>query len=529
MTKVVLGFTVPGGEPYQLPIHHMAITGMSDLSGKTTAAEAILQRSKTKALVFLTKRGEKTFADAETIPPFYKPRYDWRYVRSLLEAAMKERLKFETPWIMRVCKLAQTSLLQRHEVVSGLKGLIEVRKILGAMLESDKHLRDIDKNMFTLLAGYMDETLPVFERSEDQFSSTLVLKPGLNVMDLMPWYTHMEVQMLSMRACMEQILEQENDTQVAIPESWKVLPQGRMTPVKLYFEQFIREGATNNNYLLLDAQDLGGVDKTMLRQISIWIMGKMMEANEVERLLKQTLGLKISAEEIQTLPLGHFIVANGVENTVEKVYVWPWGVPEEMAKAVARGEKRPEEVKAWLIDHQKETMVQAPLLSFSETDLEQRVDALERLVEGSELRILAEVSRIVKESNYTRYEGFQKRMDDLAAELQRIQSIGPIGPTGETVNLEEKTLVFNVSHGGEIEVKLTTNSKEGQMMYCIVKELPKEGFSTGELRDRLAEHAWVVKDKTLSAKLSILTSGGRLIKTERGYRLPTKAKFNIQE
>jgi len=46
-------------------------------------------------------------------------------------------------------------------------------------------------------------------------------------------------------------------------------------------EKFIGEGASNGNFLILDAQDLGGVDKTHLRNVSLLVIGKMMEATRL--------------------------------------------------------------------------------------------------------------------------------------------------------------------------------------------------------------------------------------------------------
>jgi len=69
----------------------------------------------------------------------------------------------------------------------------------------------------------------------------------------------------------------------------------------------------------------------------------MMEAHEVERLLKQLLGLKVPPREIQTLPLGHFYVVHGTE--VTKAYALPAGVPEDVGRKVAMGELTPEYVR----------------------------------------------------------------------------------------------------------------------------------------------------------------------------------------
>jgi len=116
-----------------------------------------------------------------------------------------------------------------------------------------------------------------------------------------------------------------------------------MTPVKWVAQQFIRKGAALGNYLWLDSQDIGGIDKTPLRQCDNWVMGRMKEAHEVERILKQLLGVKVPAEEIQTLPLGHFYAAIG--NALKKVYVLPVDVPENVGIDVALGKRSPESVR----------------------------------------------------------------------------------------------------------------------------------------------------------------------------------------
>jgi len=352
VSKVLLGFTakdekrgILGGEPYYLPLGHTVITGMTNLSGKTTTVEAILRRSaKAKSLVVLTKRGEKTFPDVKRIPPYYKERFDWEYVRGLLEAAMREKLKFETPWIMRISKQVQLAPVEQRNLSTWHKNLKQML--------TRAELREFDRNIYTLLDGYMDKVTPILDQARQRLATKLELQEGLNVMDLTEWYQQEAFQMVLIGSCMDHILEVENGTRVAMPEAWKMLPQGRNTPVKLRFEKYIREGATNENFLIIDAQDLGGVDKEPLRQVSLWIMGKMMQADEVKRLMKQTFKANIDVEEFQTLKLGHFIIANGIDNTVTKVYVWPWDVPEQMAKDVAIGKLSPDVVKEWLIERQ---------------------------------------------------------------------------------------------------------------------------------------------------------------------------------
>ncbi len=473
--KVLLGFTVPEGEPFYIPIHHTVITGMTNLSGKTTTVEAILHRSKSKALIFLTKRGEKHFPDTHQIPPFYKERFDWEYVRGLLEASMHERLKFETPWIIRISKKAHS--------------LKEVRLLLGRLL-TERKLREFDRNIYTLLAAYLDKVLPTLTKAKHKFTDTLHLKEGINVMDLTEWYTNEEVQMLVIQSCMEHILKYENNVIVALPEAWKLLPQSRNTPVKLYFEKFIREGAANNNYLIIDAQDLGGVDKSPLRQVSVWIMGKMMEANEVQRLLKQTLGLKIKPEEVQTLPLGHFLVAYGRE--VQKVYVWPYGIPKTIAVDVAKGNLNPEFVRDMLLKpiDKPSASIPQPLLNRL-TELDEKIETLNKRVDSLD-KTLAQL--------LTQKRGITK--------LQNIQ----LQKTFYNIKVTQTQKRFT----------LTDETVQGKIMW-----LAKEGFlntwrSQTEIEKELTRRAWTIPRISVYKALKALVKQGFI-----GQRKTDRMQFKI--
>jgi len=113
------------------------------------------------------------------------------------------------------------------------------------------------------------------------FSRTLDLQKGqINIMDLERFSE--EIQSLVIRSVLETVLKDYKDTVVVMPEAWKFSPQGRGNPCKLATAQFIRQGATNGNYLMIDAQDMAGVDKQPLKQVSTWIMGLQMERKEMK-------------------------------------------------------------------------------------------------------------------------------------------------------------------------------------------------------------------------------------------------------
>jgi hypothetical protein len=478
--QVLLGFTVPEGEPFYIPIAHTVLTGMTT-SGKTTAAEAILNRAPKsyKSLVFLTKRGEKVFRSAKHyVQPFYREKFDWEYVRSLLEATMKEKLKFETPWIIRICKQADVELRGRVSLAPG-EGLRVVRKLLGSLLTSEKGLRELDRNMYTLLAAYLDKVLPTLESASASFSKVLTLEQGINVMDLTRWYVNEEVQMLVIRACMDEVLKTHNDVIIALPEAWKLLPQSRNTPVKLVFEKYIREGATNNNFLHIDAQDLGGVDKTPLRQVSIWIMGHMMQFDEVERLLKQTIGVDIKPKEIQTLPLGHFVVVTG--DKVTKIYVRPDGISEDIARMVAKREMgwTPERVKEMIVTQCIPNGPPAPELpsgfepkGYGDNPIVTIIESMAVRVQQLETQVADLKAEIVE---------VKENLQDISrTETASVNGNAILTKTTMHVKVEAASLTFN----------LNTKSLDGKIMWVAKEGGFNEWKTASEIEKLLTDKGW---------------------------------------
>jgi|SRR3990167_2864398 len=67
-----LGYEVGSGREVQIPIRHLAVTGQTQESGKTTTLEALVRRSGLRAIAFVTKRGEGSFGEGRRIQPYAK-------------------------------------------------------------------------------------------------------------------------------------------------------------------------------------------------------------------------------------------------------------------------------------------------------------------------------------------------------------------------------------------------------------------------------------------------------------------------
>jgi len=320
LSEILLGYEVGTGHPVSIPVRHLCVTGQTQEAGKTTALEAMIHRSGRRAIAFITKRGEKSFESGRKILPYFAERADWEFIESVIEAIMRQKMKFERAWIIRACKGART--------------LADVRRNLSSLMEKSK--RPMDADLYMLLGEYLDKVLPLIAQLPK--TSGIQLEHGLNVMDLRSYPE--ELQMLIVSSSFRWIHERESEVISILPEAWKFAPQGRNTPVTVEVRKLSREGAGLKNFLWVDSQDIAGVEKEILRAAAVWLIGVQREANEIERALKSIpKGIKRPKEgDVPTLQLGQFFVCWGEH--VKKVYVQPAWMSGSNALNIAMGTYR---------------------------------------------------------------------------------------------------------------------------------------------------------------------------------------------
>jgi len=332
MTKEIkLGYEIETGKEIFIDISHLLVTGVTQLSGKTTTLEALIKRSKLKAVVFRTKIGEKGFIDGTIIPPYFKDKSDWQFIEGLVEATLGEKMR---SW-------DRSKIIQYSK---GTNGLLDFKKKIDDALLNEK-IRSFDKDILTNLQAYLELVLPKLQTI--QFSNTLELSSGVNIIDLERFSRDPEVQSLIIRSVVEEVLHNFKGVIIVIPEFWKFSPQRRGNPCKQIIEEFVRQGATNNNYIWIDSQDMSGVDKTPLKQVSNWILGYQSEKNEVKHTLDQIpvpAKSKPKADEVMTLPIGHFYYCSAKET--RKVYVQPSWLDDKRSKNIALGKLDVNEIDA---------------------------------------------------------------------------------------------------------------------------------------------------------------------------------------
>lgn len=317
MTQIHLGYEVGSGQAIGIPLRNLAVTGQTQESGKTTTLEALVQRSGLRAIAFVTKRGEGSFAEGNRIQPYFRERADWQFVDQLLEAQLREKNKFLRSWIIRLCRTTRT-LAEVHAAVK--KELVTAK--------------GFNQGIYTQLDAYLELIVPEIERAD--LADTITLKPGLNVMDVSAYPTPM--QMLFVQSAIDWVNEHEEGVVTIVPEAWEFIPEGKGSPVKNSAVTLVRKGSGIRNHIWVDSQDMAGVDKVILRGCPVWLIGVQRESNEIKRNLANIpAGIeRPKPSEIARLERGQFYACFG-KKTI-KVYVQPAWMDEPTAEAIARGE-----------------------------------------------------------------------------------------------------------------------------------------------------------------------------------------------
>jgi hypothetical protein len=315
--QILAGYEIGTGRAVHIPVTHMASTGQTQF-GKTTAQEALVERSGMRAVVFLTKRGESAFQFGRQIDPYFKERYDWRYVKALFEQTTGYSQNDKEVEIMELCN-----------GVRSLGGVWErIKRRLNAEFNDKKDEWTFDpkgkvgKRELSILKRmhfYFASIIP--ELAEIPRSNRLELKKGVNIIDMRAY--HHNVQEMLMANAFEWVYEEEQNTIFVVPEAWNFIGEDHGSITRTAGREFIRRAAALHNFLWADCQDIRGIDKVILGQMGCWMVGNQREMNEVARTIKSFVSLPAppSATEIMTLGKGEFFMLYGTES--RKIYVQP--------------------------------------------------------------------------------------------------------------------------------------------------------------------------------------------------------------
>ncbi len=311
---ILAGYEIGSGKPVHIPVTHMAITGQTQRSGKTTAMEALAERSGFRSVAFLTKRGESAFQFGHEVPPYFEERADWKFVKDLFEQITGYSQNDKEAEIIRLCQGAK-SLETVWRRVQRQLGIDPDAPAAKAKPRLSKRADD----MYIRMNAYFEEIMP--KLCMVPRSKRLELRRGMNVIDLRPY--EQSIQQLLLTNAFQWVYENEERVIFIVPEAWYFLSEERGSITRTAGREFIRRSAALQNFLWADCQDIRGLDKTILGQMGVWLVGNQRELNEVARTIKSFVSdpQPPTVTDIMTLGIGEFYVLHGPES--HRTYVQP--------------------------------------------------------------------------------------------------------------------------------------------------------------------------------------------------------------
>jgi hypothetical protein len=539
---------VPDGEPVTVEPFHFAIIGQTQFSGKTTLIKRLSEWAVSlgyKVLIFDSKETEADYSGfGREVPVCLRETTDSFVLIGLLESMFKRRL---TPYYATLSRIT--------EGARGFGDIIARARELEARTRSS-WLRDACRVLYDLLERLETETSRVEAVPE------LKLYDGINRMAINNFT--LEAQQLIIRNSFEDALHiYKSNLILVLDEAFKFLPEKWSSAATRAVMNVVTQGAKTGLYVWLASQFLAVTDKDPLKACAVKFLGTQDHITEVKHtldLIPEARG-KFTADDIMKLKLGHWILVRKRPPFVGMVYSVPVGVPEDVGVEVARGIRSPESVR----DEFLKVKVMEDDLMWKEKYLElerqyaklkeeleilkesYREEFEKRVEEERKKRIEAENELLILKKKQETFEVFKKQAEEKAKLEEELKKLEPLkafrqaltkflaecsnvrvsGFEPSQVDVEHKQLVVNVHHAGDKTVKVSTDSVVGQILFCVVHYFKDREFTPKELDEKLLEHGWAIKPSTLSTKLSLLTSEGKLIKTEVGYRLPKYVKVNI--
>jgi hypothetical protein len=514
-------FKVPTGESVQIEPFHFAIIGQTQFSGKSTLIKRLSEWAVTqgyKVLVFDSKETEADYSGfGREVPVCLRETTDSFVLIGLLESMFKRRL---TPYYATLSRIT--------EGARGFNDIIARARELEARTRSS-WLRDACRVLYDLLERLQAETSRVKTVPE------LKLYNGINRMAINNFT--LEAQQLIIKNAFEDALRvYKSNLILVLDEAFKFLPEKWSSAATRAVMNVVTQGAKTGLYVWLASQFLAVTDKDPLKACAVKFLGTQDHITEVKHtldLIPEARG-KFSPDDIMKLKLGHWILVRKRPPFVGVVYSLPVGVPDEVGVEVAKGNRTPESVRDEFLKPkvmEEDEMWKGKYLELERqyAKLKEELEILKKSYrEEFEKRVEEERKRQAEEK--AKLEEELKKLEPLKAFKEAfIKAFGaaPLKFESSQVDVEHKQLVVNVHHVGDKTVKVSTDSVVGQILFCVVHYFKDREFTAKELDEKLLEHGWAVKPATLSTKLSLLTSEGKLIKTEVGYRLPKYVKVNI--
>lgn len=318
------------GRIVTVPLTHTAIQGMTGV-GKSTAEKRLIHEFASRGVRFLlidVKQERDFLGVGHETRPFLRESTNPLLLKAVLESQAGWSLTGMFGTILVICQ--------------GAGNIADVRQN-AALMAADPRVRPQRREEANKLIFFLDELLR--QISIGDFADDLELPEQVNVMNISPYPR--SIQQLIVDGVLSTILRREHNLVVVIEEIINFAGQSESSEAESTIRQYIREGRASGLWLWIAGQSVTEIDKRVLKQMLVWIMGRQMEQNEAVRIVKQIPKATIKADDIKTLPKGWFytVIANEDNVTVRKVFIWPTWMKGIDAMAIASGRKKISQLK----------------------------------------------------------------------------------------------------------------------------------------------------------------------------------------
>lgn len=500
--------------------NHIFICGKTR-AGKSKLMEALIDRSNMRFLIIDAKKKRDYQSFDADIPLYIEELMDPLSVKNLIESTKGMSMSGQFAELGRLVEFSNNW----EELIENAKEKQEQNKIHPVVKD---RLKVIELLLIDLVS----------EMNMHDFVDSVELPQKINVMNISMLSAGLQQVVVS--STINYIHEHEENIVIVIDEASRFVPQSSSSACLNDIVRLIKEGAASKRWLWLSDQTITGVNKDVLKQMEIWILGKQRELNEAKRTVNQipfSKSMGIRAEDIQTLRVGQFLVVG--ELWSKKVYAQPLWIDEDLAKQVALGEvdvktvrdlehkktqdseeemwkEKYEELQSKLKAERKQCNAEIEELEQKLEDLKTREDKTSELRQeiadlkeklnkkNMNLETFAEFKKLIQKV-------FMPELPDFESLKQEIEI-----PEGIQVNTEQPQLTVVKTLK---PITVTEGDLIGKIAILYAKgKLGTDWVSSGTVDELLNQHGWNYTPVSIRANLDDMTQWGFLEKRKAGRR-----------